>query len=54
LQKTAGQVKKVAKAIAAKYPELKVYLTQDRGWKERYHQNMFDVVALAEMAMGQS
>lgn len=27
--------KEVAKAIASKYPELKVYLTQDRGWKER-------------------
>jgi len=45
--------KEVAKAIAAKYPELKVYLTQNRGWKERYHQNMFDAVALAEMALGQ-
>ena len=46
--------KEVAKAIATKYPELKVYLTQDRGWKERYHQNMFDAVALAEMALAQS
>ena len=45
--------KEVARAIASKYPELKVYLTQDRGWKERYHQNMFDAVALAEMALGQ-
>ncbi|MEA1965263.1 MAG: crossover junction endodeoxyribonuclease RuvC [Candidatus Aerophobetes bacterium] len=44
----------VARAIATKYPELKVYLTQDRGWKERYHQNMFDAVALAEMALEQS
>jgi len=50
-----GWVKKkeVAKAIASKYPELKVYLTQDRGWKERYHQNMFDAVALAETALAQ-
>jgi len=46
--------KEVAKAIATKYPELKVYLTQDRGWKERYHQNMFDAVALAEVAVEQS
>jgi len=46
--------KEVAKAICTKYPELKVYLTQDRGWKERYHQNMFDAVALAEMALKQS
>lgn len=44
----------VARAIATKYPELKVYLTRDRGWKERFHQNMFDAVALAEMALGQS
>ena len=46
--------KEVAKALCSKYPELKVYLTQDRGWKERYHQNMFDAVALAETALGQS
>jgi len=36
----------VARAIVARFPELKVYLTQDRMWKERYHQNMFDAVAL--------
>jgi len=29
---------------------LKVYLTQERAWKERFHQNMFDTVALAIMA----
>jgi len=40
----------VARAIVLKYPELKVYLTQDRAWKERFHQNMFDAVALAIMA----
>ena len=38
--------KDVARVIVSKYPELKVYLTQDRDWKERYHQNMFDAVAL--------
>jgi Holliday junction resolvasome RuvABC endonuclease subunit len=38
--------KEVAKAIISTFPELKVYLTQDRAWKERYHQNMFDAVAL--------
>ena len=43
--------KEVARALCSKYPELKVYLTQDRGWKERFHQNMFDAVALAEMAL---
>ena len=37
----------VAKTIIARYPELKVYLTQDRKWKERYHQNMFDAIGLA-------
>jgi len=40
----------VARVIVAKYPELKVYLTQNRAWKEKYHQNMFDAVALAIMA----
>lgn len=39
----------VARVIVSKYPELKVYLTQDRAWKERYHQNMFDAVALGIM-----
>lgn len=29
--------------------ELKVYLTQDRVWKEKFHQNMFDAVALGIM-----
>jgi crossover junction endodeoxyribonuclease RuvC len=38
--------KEVAKVVVASYPELKVYLTQDRLWKERYHQNMFDAIAL--------
>jgi len=41
----------VAKAVVSKYPELKVYLTQDRAWKERFHQNMFDAVALGMMAL---
>ena len=40
----------VARVIVAKYPELKVYLTQDRAWKEKFHQNMFDAVALGMMA----
>jgi Holliday junction resolvasome RuvABC endonuclease subunit len=42
--------KEVARVIVSKYPELKVYLTQDRAWKEEYHQNMFDAVALGMMA----
>jgi len=40
----------VARVIVAKYSELKVYLTQDRAWKEKYHQNMFDAVALGMLA----
>lgn len=43
--------KEVSTVIVSKYPELKVYLTQDRAWKERYHQNMFDAVALGLMAL---
>lgn len=43
--------KDVAKAIVSKFPELKVYLTQDRAWKERFHQNMFDAVALGVMTI---
>jgi Holliday junction resolvasome RuvABC endonuclease subunit len=37
----------VAAALAARYPTLRVYLGQNRGWKDRYWQNMFDAVALA-------
>jgi Holliday junction resolvasome RuvABC endonuclease subunit len=45
--------KEVARVIVSKYPELKVYLTQDRAWKEEYHQNMFDAVALGIMEVTQ-
>jgi crossover junction endodeoxyribonuclease RuvC len=38
--------REVANAIAMKYPFLRIYLTQDRKWKERYWQNMFDAIAL--------
>jgi len=37
----------VAKVVISRYPELRVYLTQDRKWKQKYHENMFDAVALA-------
>jgi len=40
----------VSRAVILKYPELNVFLTQDRAWKERFHQNMFDAVALGIMA----
>ena len=39
--------REVAQAVVARYPELKVYLSQDRKWKEQFHANMFDAVALA-------
>jgi crossover junction endodeoxyribonuclease RuvC len=44
-----GRAKKpeVAIALAHRFPSLRVYLTQDRRWKERFWQNMFDAIALA-------
>lgn len=44
-----GKAKKAeaAVAVALRFPQLRVYLTQDRRWKERFWQNMFDAVALA-------
>src|SRR5262245_55365446 len=44
--------KQVAMTVISKFAELKVYLTQDRAWKERFHQNMFDAVALGIMVTG--
>jgi len=43
--------KEISKVIVSKYPNLKVYLSQDRAWKDRYHQNMFDAIALGLMAL---
>jgi Holliday junction resolvasome RuvABC endonuclease subunit len=44
-----GKAKKAeaAIAVALRFPQLRVYLTQDRRWKERFWQNMFDAIALA-------
>lgn len=39
--------KEVAEAICTRFPDLRVHLTQNRKWKERYWQNMFDAIALA-------
>lgn len=39
--------RQTAEAVAARLPALRIYLTQDRRWKEAYFQNMFDAVALA-------
>ena len=44
-----GKAKKpeVAIAVSLRFPSLRVYLTQDRRWKERHWLNMFDAIALA-------
>ena len=44
-----GTAKKreLARAVALRYPELKVYLDSDKKWKQRYWQNLFDAVAVA-------
>jgi len=39
--------REVAQAVSGQFPELQVHLTQDRKWKERYWQNMYDAAALA-------
>ena len=39
--------REVARAIAGRFPDLRIHLTHDRKWKERYWQNMFDAIALA-------
>ena len=38
--------REVAKVICCRYPELNIYLTQDRKWKVKYWQNCFDAIAL--------
>jgi crossover junction endodeoxyribonuclease RuvC len=43
--------KEVATVVVSRFPELKIFLTQDRAWKERFHQNMFDAVALAMLTV---
>jgi Holliday junction resolvasome RuvABC endonuclease subunit len=35
----------VARTVAVRFPELKVYLSSDRKWKVRYYLNLFDAVA---------
>lgn len=36
----------VARILVSRYPELRAYLSSDKRWKEDYHYNMFDAVAL--------
>jgi Holliday junction resolvasome RuvABC endonuclease subunit len=38
--------RETAESVCAVFPDLRVYLTQDRKWKEAHWQNMFDAVAL--------
>jgi Holliday junction resolvasome RuvABC endonuclease subunit len=42
-----AEKKAVAYAVAERFPVLRIYLTQDRRWKELFFRNMFDAVALA-------
>lgn len=44
--------KEVSRAVVARYPELKAYLAPDRKWKEAYHANMFDAVAVGMTFLG--
>ncbi len=51
----SGSRRELAEKVTEEYPilshELRVYLTRDRAWKERYQQNMFDAVALGLIAL---
>ena len=38
--------REMAQVVAARYPELRIYLRQDRAWKEHHFLNLFDAVAL--------
>jgi crossover junction endodeoxyribonuclease RuvC len=46
--------RELASAIAIHFPSLRLYLTADRRWKERYFLNMFDAVALALYHQGRA
>jgi crossover junction endodeoxyribonuclease RuvC len=48
-----GRADKVAvsEAVAQRYPELSVYLRQNRQWQTRFHANMFDAVAIGLTAL---
>lgn len=38
--------RELARTLAVKYPELRVYLESNRRWRERYYQNAFDAIAV--------
>jgi len=37
----------VAKMVCLRYPELRAFVGNKRQWKDRFHSNMFDAIALA-------
>lgn len=39
--------RELADAVTLRFPALRVYLSADRRWKERYWLNMFDAIGLA-------
>ncbi len=45
-----GSKWRVAKAVCRHFPQLRVFLGQNRKWKARYHCNMFDAVAVGIVA----
>ena len=49
-----GSVSKddIAKVIVSQFPYLNPYPTSDRKWKEQFHRNMFDAIALGLMVHG--
>jgi len=42
----------VKRVIIARFPEFKVFATQDRKWKDDFHRNMFDAMALGLVVFG--
>ena len=50
----AASKDEVAKVVVSQYPELKPYLTSDRKWKEQFHRNMFDAIALGLTVLGKN
>jgi hypothetical protein len=41
-----GDEAQIAAVVAARYPALRIYVTQDRRWKGATGRNMFDAIAL--------
>lgn len=38
--------RELARTVAVRYPEMRVYLESNRRWRERYYQNAFDAIAV--------